>query len=147
LPAPHRSGKNPRFAWVATAAAPALEVLVSLHGQDASRLFGFARFTIDARPPAQELAATDQRINRQTAVTVALLGDSGTAATDEFTGTELLAIIGRRMAGPARDRAVRLTQGPGFAATLDSHRGTVSRITLAVGSSRSINVCSTSSTS
>jgi hypothetical protein len=42
-------------------------------------------------------------------VTVALLGDSGTAATDEFTGTELLAIIGRRMAGPARDRAVRLT--------------------------------------
>jgi hypothetical protein len=87
------------------------------------------------------------RLQRLIATTVALLGDSGTAATDELTGTELLAIIGRRLAGPARDGTVRLTQGPGFAATLDSHRGTVSRITLAVGSSRSINVCSTSSAS
>jgi hypothetical protein len=67
------------------------------------------------------------------ATTVALIGDSGTATTDELTGTELLAIIGRRMAGPARDRTVRLTQGPGFAATLDSHRGTVFRVTFAVG--------------
>ncbi len=206
--------------------APVLEVLVSLHGRDASRLFGFARYTIDARPLAEELAAIDQRINRQTAVTlalgsgliiavvlaagvaltraqralaernarlaraqfeltlatkasalgqiashlihglqgpvaglravvanhgntetstvdwrsasdyadrlqqliaetVALLSDSGTATTYELTGTELLAIIGRRMAGPARDQAVHLTQGPGFAATLDSHRGGV----------------------
>lgn len=86
------------------------------------------------------------RLQQLIATTVALLGDSGTATTDQLTGTELLAIIGRRMAGPARDRTVRLTQGPAFAATLDRHRGTVFRITLAVGSSRSINVCIASST-
>lgn len=67
------------------------------------------------------------RLQRLIAATIALLGDTGTATTDELTGTELLAIIGCRMAGPARDRTVRPTQGPAFAATLDSHRGTVSR--------------------
>jgi signal transduction histidine kinase len=216
------------FAGVAPSekTAPVLEVLVPLHGRDAARIVGFARYTIDARPLARELAAIDRRINRQTALTlalgsglivavvvaagvaltraqralaernarlaraqfeltlaakasalgqiashlihglqgpvaglravvanrasaesnagdwrsasdyadrlqqliaetVALLGDSGAGVTYELTGTELLAIIGRRMEAPARDRNIRLTLGPGFEATLDSHRGGV----------------------
>ena len=52
--------------------APVLEVLLPLHGRDAGRTLGFARYTIDARPLARELAAIDTRIDRQTAITLAL---------------------------------------------------------------------------
>ena len=204
--------------------APVLEVLLPLHGRDAAKTIGFVRYTIDARPLAAELAAIDERINRQTnttlglgallivgvvfaasvalhraqrtiaernerlartqfeltlaaqasalgqiashlihglqgpvaglravvashggghaspgdwqsaadyaerlqsliAETVGLLGDAGTGTTYELSGRELLAIIGERNAANARDRGIALRLGPGFAATLDSHRG------------------------
>jgi signal transduction histidine kinase len=51
---------------------PVLEVLLPLHGRDATKILGFAQYYIDARPLAQELAAIDQRINRQTAATLAI---------------------------------------------------------------------------
>lgn len=206
--------------------APVLEVLLPLHGRDPARIAGFARYTIDARPLALELDAIDDRIQRQTVITlllgtglivavvlaaavaltraqrtlaerntrlaraqfeltlaakasalgqiashlihglqgpvaglravvanrasaesnavdwrsasdyadrlqqliaetVALLGDSGTGTAYELTGAELLAIIGRRTAAPARERNIRVILGPGFAESLDSHRGGV----------------------
>ena len=51
---------------------PVLEVLLSLHGRDATKVLGFAQYYIDARPLAQELAAIDQRVNRQTAATLGI---------------------------------------------------------------------------
>ncbi len=53
---------------------PVLEVLLPLHGRDATKILGFAQYYIDARPLAQELAAIDERINRQTAATLGIGG-------------------------------------------------------------------------
>jgi signal transduction histidine kinase len=52
--------------------APVLEVLLAVPGQDASSVLGFVRYFIDARPISSELAIIDQRIDRQTAVTLAV---------------------------------------------------------------------------
>ncbi len=52
--------------------SPVLEVLLPLHGRDPARSIGFVRYTIDARPLAQELAAIDARLNRQATTTLAL---------------------------------------------------------------------------
>ena len=52
--------------------APVLEVLLPLHGRDANKLIGFARYYLDARPLAAELASIDERIDRQTNTTLAL---------------------------------------------------------------------------
>jgi signal transduction histidine kinase len=52
--------------------APVLEVLLPLHGQNPATPLGFVRYYIDARPLSQELAAIDARIDRQTAVTLAV---------------------------------------------------------------------------
>lgn len=54
--------------------APVLEVLIPLHYRGATRLEGVARYYIDARGLANELAAIDQQVNQQTAVTVAIAG-------------------------------------------------------------------------
>ena len=54
------------------ATAPVLEVLLPLHGRDPARTLGFARYTIDARPLALELAAIDERIDGQTTTTLAV---------------------------------------------------------------------------
>ena len=51
---------------------PVLEVLLPLHGRDAARILGFAQYYIDARPLTQELAAIDERVNRQTAATLGI---------------------------------------------------------------------------
>ena len=51
------------------AVAPVLEVLLPLHGAY-GELAGFARYMIDARPLGAELAAIDERVNRQTATTL-----------------------------------------------------------------------------
>jgi signal transduction histidine kinase len=53
---------------------PVLEVLLPLHGRDATTILGFAQYYIDARPLAKELAAIDARINRQTAATLGIGG-------------------------------------------------------------------------
>ena len=55
-----------------TTTAPVLEVLLPLHGRDAAKTIGFVRYTIDARPLAAELTTIDERINRQTNITLGL---------------------------------------------------------------------------
>ena len=52
--------------------APVLEVLLPLYGSGIGLLAGFARYYIDARPLTAELAIIDQRVNRQTAATIAI---------------------------------------------------------------------------
>ena len=64
---------NETFADIAPSqsAAPVLEVLLPLHFGAERKLAGVARYYIDARPLATELAALDQRVNRETALTIA----------------------------------------------------------------------------
>jgi signal transduction histidine kinase len=50
--------------------APVLEVLLPLPGPGPLQVRGFVRYYIDARPLSQELALIDDRIDRQTAVTL-----------------------------------------------------------------------------
>ena len=52
--------------------APVLEVLLPLPGSGTGSPRGFVRYYIDARPLSRELALIDGRINRQTAVTLAV---------------------------------------------------------------------------
>jgi signal transduction histidine kinase len=52
--------------------APVLEVLLPLHGRDASQPAGFVRYYIDAQPLAYELATIDRRITGQTQATLAI---------------------------------------------------------------------------
>jgi len=52
--------------------APVLEVLLPLHGRDASQPAGFVRYYIDAQPLAYELAAIDRRITGQTQATLVI---------------------------------------------------------------------------
>ncbi len=52
--------------------APVLEVLIPLHHPGATRLAGVARYYIDARSLAVELATIDRQINQQTAATIAI---------------------------------------------------------------------------
>jgi signal transduction histidine kinase len=50
--------------------APVLEVLLPLPGSAPGQTRGFVRYYIDARPLSRELALIDERIDRQTAVTL-----------------------------------------------------------------------------
>jgi len=50
--------------------APVLEVLLPLPGSAPAQTRGFVRYYIDARPLSRELALIDERIDRQTAVTL-----------------------------------------------------------------------------
>jgi signal transduction histidine kinase len=52
--------------------APVLEVLLAIRRHNSSAVLGFVRYYIDARPLSHELALIDQRIYRQTAVTLAV---------------------------------------------------------------------------
>jgi signal transduction histidine kinase len=52
--------------------APVLEVILPMHSRGSSTILGFVRYYIDARPLSRELALIDQRINRQTMVTLAI---------------------------------------------------------------------------
>jgi signal transduction histidine kinase len=52
--------------------APVLEVLLAIRSHSSSAILGFVRYYIDARPLSHELALIDQRIYRQTAVTLGL---------------------------------------------------------------------------
>jgi len=217
---------NRYFAGVGSPAhaqrTPVLEVLLPLHGRDATKIPGFAQYYIDGRSLAAELAAIDGRINRQTDVTlgsgalliaavilatwfalrraqrtlaernerlvranfelalaaktsalgqitshllhglqgsvaglraavgdrgappdwsavasytarmqaiiqetVALLSDASTQASYELTGRELAEIVRRRNAPAAEQKGVALSVDGGFAAALDSHRGSL----------------------
>jgi signal transduction histidine kinase len=57
---------------LAQASAPVLEVLLPLHHGNADKLAGVARYYIDARPLATELALIDGQIDRETTSTVAI---------------------------------------------------------------------------
>ena len=52
------------------AKAPVLEVLLPLHHRNSTKLSGVARYYIDARPLAIELALIDRQIDRETATTI-----------------------------------------------------------------------------
>ena len=52
--------------------APVLEVILPMRSRGSAALLGFVRYYIDARPLSRELALIDQRINRQTGVTLAI---------------------------------------------------------------------------
>ena len=84
--------------------APVLEVLLRLHGQDPSKVLGFAQYYIDARPLAKELAAIDQRINRQTAATLGIGGGliALVVAVAYFRLQRAQRVIADRNAGLAR---------------------------------------------
>lgn len=56
----------------AQAQAPVLEVLLPLHHGSSTKLTGVARYYMDARPLAGELALIDRQINRETATTIAI---------------------------------------------------------------------------
>ncbi len=53
---------------------PVLEVLLPLPDRQTGQPLGFVQYYIDARPLARELAAIDERINRQTAATLGIGG-------------------------------------------------------------------------
>jgi signal transduction histidine kinase len=54
--------------------APMLEVLLPLHSGDSGQTVGFVRYFIKGEPLAEELAAIDGRVNRQTAATLGIGG-------------------------------------------------------------------------
>jgi signal transduction histidine kinase len=58
------------FAGVSPEQVPVLEVLLPLPGPGPAQVRGFVRYFIDARPLSRELAVIDERIDRQTAVTL-----------------------------------------------------------------------------
>ena len=63
-----------------TGTAPVLEVLLPLRGSDGTKPIGFIAFYIDARKLSQELAAVDQRFERETTTAIVI-------------GTALIAIV------------------------------------------------------
>lgn len=52
--------------------APVLEVILPMRSRGSATILGFVRYYIDARLLSRELALIDQRINRQTVVTLAI---------------------------------------------------------------------------
>jgi signal transduction histidine kinase len=102
--------------------SPVLEVLLPLPGPRSSAPRGFVRYTMDARPLSKELALIDQRISRQTAVTLTV-------------GTLLIAtvILGAALSVKRAQRIVaerneRLTRA-NFELTLASKASAVGQIT------------------
>ena len=53
-------------------AAPVLEVLLPLHGNNPAKILGFAQYFIDARPLTSELALIDERMSRLTSATLGI---------------------------------------------------------------------------
>jgi signal transduction histidine kinase len=54
--------------------APVLEVILPMRSRNSATLLGFVRYFIDARPLSRELALIDERIDRQTVVTLLIGG-------------------------------------------------------------------------
>ena len=80
----------------------------------------------DADNPAWESAAGyTERLQTMIRETIALLADSSANATYELTGSELASTIRERNQAFAEERRVRLEVDAGFAATIDSHRGSL----------------------
>jgi signal transduction histidine kinase len=80
----------------------------------------------DADNPAWESAAGyTERLQTMIRETITLLGDASANASYELTGTELAATIRDRNRAFAAEKGVLLEVDAGFAATLDSHRGSL----------------------
>jgi signal transduction histidine kinase len=73
----------------------------------------------------QSAAGYAERMQVMIQETVALLGDAGSQTTYELTGRELADIIRNRNSDTASARGVVFTVSEGFAASLDSHRGSL----------------------
>src|ERR1019366_8590198 len=66
-----------------------------------------------------------ERLQTMIHETVALLGDASAHASYELTGHELAATIRERNHAGATEKGVAFTVDGGFAATIDSHRGSL----------------------
>lgn len=83
---------------------PVLEVLLPLHGHDPAKILGFAQYYIDGRSLALELAAIDQRVNRQTAGT---LGSGALLIAVVIIATYFALRRAQRALGERTERLVR----------------------------------------
>ena len=80
----------------------------------------------DQSSPEWETAAGyTERLQTMIQETVALLGDASAHASYELTGQELAATIRERNQATATEKGVVLEVNSGFAATIDSHRGSL----------------------
>jgi signal transduction histidine kinase len=102
--------------------APVLEVLLPLPGPAAAQVRGFVRYYIDARPLSRELAIIDERIDRQTAVTL-LVGAVLIAAV-----VAAAAFSVRRAQSIVAERNEKLTRA-NFELTLATKASAVGQIT------------------
>jgi signal transduction histidine kinase len=66
------AGFLPNSTGISSATRPVLEVTIPLHGRDAKRLLGFARYFIDAQQLAQKLDEIDRRISGQAIATIGI---------------------------------------------------------------------------
>jgi signal transduction histidine kinase len=112
------------FAGIARDAdrAPVLEVLLPLPAPGVGGLRGFVRYYLDARPLAHELAAIDRRINRQTAITLAV----GAALIALVTAGAMLLV--RRAQRVVAERNARLIR-TNFELTLAAKASAIGQIT------------------
>ncbi len=80
----------------------------------------------DPSNPAWESAAGyTERLQTMIRETIALLSDASSSTTYELTGHELAATIRKANQTTATQKGVVLDVGSGFAATMDSHRGSL----------------------
>ncbi|HUE14417.1 MAG TPA: sensor histidine kinase [Planctomycetaceae bacterium] len=79
----------------------------------------------EANPAWETAAGYTERLQTMIQETVALLGDASADATYELTGHELAATIRERNSASAAERGVVFEVDDGFAAPVDSHRGSL----------------------
>jgi signal transduction histidine kinase len=117
---------NRYFSGIASAPTqrptPVLEVLLPLHGRDPELVIGFAQYYIYARSLARELALIDQRIYRQTALT---LGIGSALIAIVVTGAYLSLRSAQRVILERNERLVRAN----FELTLAAKASALGQIT------------------
>ena len=86
---------------------------------------GRAPDKVNAAEDWQTAADYTERMQAMIQETVALLSDTGSQTAYELTGVELANTIRQRNAPLATQRGVTLVVEPGFAANVDSHRGSL----------------------
>jgi signal transduction histidine kinase len=80
----------------------------------------------DPSNPAWESAAGyTERLQTMIRETIVLLSDASASTSYELAGHELAATIRKANQAPAAEKGVVLDVGEGFAATVDSHRGSL----------------------
>ena len=84
-----------------------------------------SRDTDQSSPDWETAAGYTERLQSMIRETVALLGDASAQASYELTGHELAATIRDRNRAFAAEKGISLEVNNGFAATIDSHRGSL----------------------